>query len=570
MLSQKLSQLLANKRLHIIALALIILIGGFFRLYRLNWDESYTFHPDERNIANAVIKVNIPDQLDPGFHAYNGFSIYMIRGIAQILVWITGNSDWVNNWGNVNMIGRTISAIASTASIYLIYVLVRKLLGKNAALFATFISAFTVGLIQYSHYGVTESLLVFFLLLIGIASTKILDDPSRVLYWIVAGILCGLAIGTKTSAISFLAIPFVTWLVSFRQNDKKLNLFLLGVLFVFVVFIFFFASSPFTLLHYDEFRKSMKYEGGVVSGTVKVPYTVQFEKTTPFLFFFQNLHWQVGLILPTIGALGILIWSGVMVFKRKTSRTFMSALPFLAFGILYFIYVGRWYTKFLRYMIPFIPVLILATTWVFYKLYKFKKTRYISLFLVSVTMLVSFLWSLAYLNIFHQESTRITASKWFYSNIPEGTRILHEHWDDRVPNFLRDTYVPSYNFIEMTNYDGDSPTKIEKLSQNLANGEYLVLSSKRLSGSIGRAKWLYPYTSNYYRLLFDNKLGYKLVQEFTSYPKIGSLEINDDAAEETFQVYDHPKILVFKNEGKLSEEEIYSLVMKTTRSEENK
>jgi len=40
------------------------------------------------------------------------------------------------------------------------------------------------------------------------------------------------------------------------------------------------------------------------------------------------------------------------------------------------------------------------------------------------------------------------------------------------------------------------------------------------------------------------------VAEFTSYPhiKIGSkqLEIIDDKADESFTVYDHPKIMIFK------------------------
>ena len=54
----------------------------------------------------------------------------------------------------------------------------------------------------------------------------------------------------------------------------------------------------------------------------------------------------------------------------------------------------------------------------------------------------------------------------------------------------------------------------------------------------------------FYADLFSNKLNYKKVAEFVSYPKleIGNwkLEIRDDVADESFTVYDHPKVLIFK------------------------
>ncbi|EKD87436.1 MAG: tetratricopeptide TPR_2 repeat protein [uncultured bacterium] len=70
----------------------------------------------------------------------------------------------------------------------------------------------------------------------------------------------------------------------------------------------------------------------------------------------------------------------------------------------------------------------------------------------------------------------------------------------------------------------------------------------------------YPITSKYYKLLFNGSLGYKKVAEFTVYPtlKLGSwvFEFNDDNSEESFQVYDHPKVFIFENVAHLSKEQL--------------
>ena len=72
----------------------------------------------------------------------------------------------------------------------------------------------------------------------------------------------------------------------------------------------------------------------------------------------------------------------------------------------------------------------------------------------------------------------------------------------------------------------------------------------------------YPITSHYYKMLFTSKLGYTEVAKFTSYPSLLGFEINDDTSEETFQVYDHPEVRIFKNMDRLPSFEIRNLLSK--------
>ncbi|MDO8270201.1 MAG: hypothetical protein Q7T54_06050, partial [Candidatus Levybacteria bacterium] len=61
----------------------------------------------------------------------------------------------------------------------------------------------------------------------------------------------------------------------------------------------------------------------------------------------------------------------------------------------------------------------------------------------------------------------------------------------------------------------------------------------------------YPITTSYYQNLFAGKRGFKKVAEFSQYPTIPFLNIklNDQGADESFTVYDHPKIIIFKHES---------------------
>jgi hypothetical protein len=45
--------------------------------------------------------------------------------------------------------------------------------------------------------------------------------------------------------------------------------------------------------------------------------------------------------------------------------------------------------------------------------------------------------------------------------------------------------------------------------------------------------------------LLAGRLGFHLMASFKSYPSLFGMEINDDAAELTFRLVDHPRIFVF-------------------------
>jgi hypothetical protein len=163
--------------------------------------------------------------------------------------------------------------------------------------------------------------------------------------------------------------------------------------------------------------------------------------------------------------------------------------------------------------------------------------------------------------------------------------IGNEHWDDGLPLRLdgRDGFS-MYKGIEIQNYAEDDSNKYMNMLSWLSQADYLVLSSNRLYGSIPRLPMRYPMTSEYYRALFDGRLGFAKIGEFSSYVNIGPFWFPDQEstealgvpntfdqlpgrivvplppAEEAFSVYDHPRVAIFRKTADFSTEKVAQIL----------
>jgi YYY domain-containing protein len=115
-------------------------------------------------------------------------------------------------------------------------------------------------------------------------------------------------------------------------------------------------------------------------------------------------------------------------------------------------------------------------------------------------------------------------------------------------------------------YWEDNADKLARIQNVLDQADYIFIPTNHQYAQITRIPERYPLTTEYYRQLigcpadkniiwcyrmaepgmFHGNLGFDLVATFESYPNIGPLVINDQAAEEAFTFYDHPKVLIFQ------------------------
>jgi len=166
----------------------------------------------------------------------------------------------------------------------------------------------------------------------------------------------------------------------------------------------------------------------------------------------------------------------------------------------------------------------------------------------------------------------------------QGTAIANEgEWDDGLP--LRIDGYDGYSGIyprdlNLNMYWDDNLEKVDRFVDILTKSEYLTISSSRQWGSLPRIPERFPMTTIYYRELlgcppdrsieycynvaepgrYQGNLGFELEETFTSNPKIGQLEINDQFAEEALTVYDHPKVFIFRKIADFDQERVREIL----------
>jgi hypothetical protein len=558
-----------------LALAALTLAGGLLRFWNLNWDSGLLYHPDEMNLVMASARVSFFDAMDPKFYAYNGFAVYLYKGLGLLATAVSGNPAWGSDLGRLCRVARFVSALLSTLSIPLLFDLGHRLVSVRAGLLAALAGAFCAGLIQNAHYGTTETLLVFQQLLLLACTARAAERPSlpsprTTLLW---GALFGWSLGTKTSALLYLLIPgFFSldrlldeppgWRERIRSALARALPFAAAALGLFLL------VSPYSLIEWRAFLETMRYEGGIVKGTVSVPYTLQFVGTRPYLFFWENLPWHLGPLLPWTGLAGAVLWGAAILRGRASS----AASGLLAFGAVYFLLVGSWHGKFIRYMMPLYPLLILASARLLDRIGEVAEERLghagrlVGAAAIGTALIPGLLWGLAVFSIFATPQTRTVASEWILEKVPQGSRLLTEHWDYRLPVPPPGRPGRYYAFSTVPNFDPDSPEKTRLLARTLAQGDWLILASQRLWGNIPRFPDRYPVAARYYGLLFSGDLGYREVVRFDSPPRLGPFRFPDGRAEETFSVFDHPPVRIFRNEKRLSPERLESLLAGATRA----
>jgi hypothetical protein len=538
------------------ALTLTLLSGAALRFVGLNWDQGQGYHADEVEIANAVARLASPGQSDPQFYVYNGLPLYLYANIGRAISWWSGDPAWRNSPEKITRIGRAVSATVSTISLFLIYLLGAELASLGCGLLAAGLATFSVGLTQQAHFAVTESLLVFFLLLIAIETVW---AAKRRAPWIglLIGLTAGLAIGTKTTAVSFMVIPATAWLFQHRGRPSLGSL-AKAALSLGVAALTFAAVSPYSILHRELFWQQMRFEHDIVRGARLIWFNVPFLGTNSYIAAIENLVWAAGPIVAPLGAVGIACWTIVAVRRRNPS-----VMPLLVFTIAYFLYVGSWFTQFSRYIVLLVPSLALGAAWVIVSL---SATRMRAAIVLGVfTLAISAVWAISFSTIYTRLHTRLAASDWIYANARPGSLLLLEMLDPKLPA-PRPGGRPEQNAYRVNPcIQLDDAENISNLLTAVAEADYLVLSSRRCSDAVLKLPNRYPVSAAYYRKLFSGGLGYVLAARFRSDPSVGPLHISDDAGESTRSVFDHPVVSIFRNTHSKSVDELRNLLLEDVR-----
>ena len=630
-----LSALRQQTWLQALVLSIFALALGL-RLYGLNWDRgySYTPHPDERAILSKVDQISFPalgdvgDLLDaeaspwnPRWFNYGSFPLYLLKGVQSLYSLGPGE-----DLSDLRVAGRAVSAVADVFTVAMVFLLGSRLYGRRTGVLAALLAALAVMHIQLSHFFAVDTFLALFTI-VAIYFMYRVARNGRLGDSLLAGAFVGLGLATKVSLAPILGAYVVAHLmyvlsalgnegdpeVSLKERwDVAIRGFIGGGVASLVVL---FIAQPYAFLDWGTFYDNVIEQSEMVRRIRDYPYTRQYIDTTPYWYHVKQLAtwgfgWPLGVVawagllyvslrgmrwrygLAYLGAgwalpIAILLVSmnflAVSVASAVALAALIATLPFrsrqsrvdvllLSWVVPYFLITGAFQVKFLRYMIPITPFLLLFGSRMLFDLWDRVAPHSPALrpwLMAGLALLVgsTAFYALSYMAVYREPHTTVRASHWINLNVPRGSTILKEHWEEGLPDLDR------YRHEELRLYEDDTPQKIQEVAQRLAAADYLVLYSNRLYGTIPRLPERYPLSTEYYYLLFSGKLGYELAHFETTYPELLGVGFVDDTfsrpgipepavlagfkpspvplglgfADESFSVYDHPKVLIYEN-----------------------
>lgn len=656
-----------SRRVEIVLLLLILFTAVALRLTGLDWDGYHHFHPDERYITWVATTIEWPalwpTALQPTQSSFNPFywppdaasagievlqdqhrdfayghvplylgvlATRLVEGVAPALVeWLPAGwpltRDVLNGAGAIEFrhltaVARALTALFDTGTVWLVYLLGKRLFGVHVGLLAAAFLALNVMHIQLAHFFISDPYLTFFvtaallLLVMGLPAAGREEVPGKRqrLFLLAAAACIGLAVGSKFAAVMLL-LPLalaVYWTAGERWARWLVTA-------VAVSFFTFFLTNPFAILDLtcevitpgqqlgpvavpaldwrSCYLENIVTQGAMVNGRSDIAFTRQYAGTWPYLYYVEmQIRWGMGLLLGLAAFLGLAwaVWRGWRRIPFAQSAWPVSPQPelvLLAWVLPYFLFTGSFHVKFMRYLQPLVPVLMIYAAALLLSM----RGEWIRRGAVTAVLLATALYALSFVNLYRQPHPWLAGSIWVYENVPPGSLILSEQWDDSLPATLlldgqprRRSEYPNQELTWLTGADArDNEAKLDANLARLAAGDYLTIMSNRVYGVTPALPERYPLSGQVHQLLFDGSLGYEPVFVAGRMPALAGIRLfagrfgepglkppgavtaylaaqptlNLGRADESFTVYDQPLLIIFENTGRLTAEGMKAL-----------
>lgn len=543
----------------LLLLGFLFVIAIFFRFYNIGWSNPYFFNPDERqNIAYPILESHSPFMVDQKNFDTGTFPLIVIK---LLFLFISSRFPHLvpDPTGLIIFISRICSAILSLGISVLLYVLAQQMFSKSKAVLTYILSIFSIGFIQFAHFGTIELWETFFFLLLFYCSSRI-QKKITLQDSFLTGIIFGISLATKVLTGVLLPILVGSFFVGMYKNrKKKMLIYSLWSLSVFLVVaaVVFVTVSPQVLTNFQAFYASVHFESTVALGTLPIFYTQEFYKTIPFLF--QLVHIYPFLLNPLLMLfLPISVvycsWIGI---KNRNSYLLLIVLFFLVlFGFESYVFV-----KWTRYVVPTLPFVYLLIAYFLDDLITWTKSDIrIQKFIFLIPVLVSVIFACAFLSlVYATPDTRVIAATWAKNNIPPSAHILSEPYDLGLLPFSG--YFSSIDTADFYSLDADKTTQIHLLNQ-LSTADYILLPSQRIRKTRLLNRSQFPIGNRFYTSLLNGSLGFEKVYETPCNLACNLVYLGNPvfSFEETASVFDRPMIAIFKKTEQVSPTQYQNLL----------
>ena len=180
------------------------------------------------------------------------------------------------------------------------------------------------------------------------------------------------------------------------------------------------TTTPQILLKPQTYLDTMAFEGGVVRGTVDVFWTYQFHDAKNLLFELRQIPWLLDPVsaIIIVPGLGVICWQAA-----RASGPGRALFPSVAAGLIYFGLIASWHAKFIRYLVPLIPIFIIAVTAAWHAAEQKWKAA-IRLPLTGAMVFSMMIYGFMQAGLYLRSDSRILAWQFLLANMQKGERLL--------------------------------------------------------------------------------------------------------------------------------------------------
>jgi YYY domain-containing protein len=460
----------------------VLLVGAYFRFSGIDWGALQYQHPDELFLTSVTYNIQPvhslaeyfntatstlnPNNAGAGFFVYGTLPVFLVRGLA----------DLTNQLGNLQLLGRQMSALIDLATVALLYFVAKRLYGPRVGILASMFSALAVMQIQQSHFYTTDNFATFFMLLGAYFAVEIMVCETRAeqavaegaplkkssffaclgayfsrffadrLFWFSAafGLALGMAVASKLNAFPLaILLPGALAVRYFGGRDEahtsyassstaahrsfegflsKMFVFMVvGALFSFLAFRVFQPYAFSGLGLNPRWLSNIREQQADASPNAGLLWNLQWARRT-HLYSFANLTvWGLGLPLGILAWAGFL-WMGWRILKGEWRKHIL----LWSWTALYFGWQSLQYNPNMRYQLPIYPLLAMMAAWAVYEwagrpLAGLRRLNWRAILAGTagcIVLVLTFAWAYAFSRIYLRPETRVAASEWIYQNVP--------------------------------------------------------------------------------------------------------------------------------------------------------
>ena len=343
-----------HKRKYLLALLLILALGLFLRLWRLDYGQElpYLAHTDEPTQYNPAIRIIKESDWNPHFFNYPSLTIYIdtlvfygAYGVGKLTGTYTSLQDLqtirtaqmaVGRVGNPELLllGRATTAVMGTATIVLVYALARRLSKRPwAGLLAALVLAISMPHVRLSHYMTVDVIATFFAVACVTGCTLAIGRGQSRYLWLAA--LCGGLAASSKYNYAVLAVPVTLACLYESSVDwgrRLLRLVACGLVFC----LAFVLTSPYILLDWENARQGIERElEHYAQGHLGI--------TGNSFVWYTRYLWRANVFYLLFGLLGL---------GAALKRRWRAALPLVAATVVYAWLIGRQAVHFDRNVLP--------------------------------------------------------------------------------------------------------------------------------------------------------------------------------------------------------------------------